>query len=122
FTPDFDWVTHNYTRYLPYISRIAIALNDIENVSIEQNLKDRYIAELKALRAHYAQLLYFNYGPLTIITDAEIAADPAAPPVPRPTAEEMVAQIEADWKDAAAVLPPRFTGNDYGRFSKAAAL
>ncbi len=122
FTPDFGWVTHNYGRYLPYISRIAIVLNDIENAVIDQALKDRYIAELKALRAHYAQLLYFNYGPLTIITDATIAADPAAPPVPRPSAAEMVKQIEQDWKDAAAVLPSRFTGDNYGRFSKAAAL
>lgn len=122
FTPDFDWVTHNYGRYLPYISRIAIVLKDIEGSDMDAELKSRYIGELKALRAHYAQLLYFNYGPLTLITDAEIAADPTSPPVPRPSAAEMVAQIEQDWKAAAEVLPDRFTGDDYGRFSKAAAL
>lgn len=124
FSPDFDWVTHNYSRYLPYISRIAITLEDIENVTIASDLKNRYVAELKALRAHYAQLLYFSYGPLTIITDATIAADPNYPPSPRPSAAEMVAQIEKDWLDAAntEALPDRFSGNDYGRFSKAAAL
>lgn len=122
FSPDFDWVTHNYSRYLPYISRIAIVLNNIENVDIDADLKERFVAELKALRAHYAQLLYFAYGPLTIITDAEIAADPNYPPTPRPSAAEMVAQIEKDWIEAADVLPDRFSGNDYGRFSKAAAL
>lgn len=122
FTPDFDWVTHNYSRYLPYVSRITITLEDIQNVQLDNNLKHRYIGELKALRAHYAQLLYFNYGPLTIITDAAIAADPDAPVKPRPTNEEMFQQIERDWIDAAEILPPKFSGGDYGRFSKAAAL
>ncbi|MGC4235715.1 MAG: RagB/SusD family nutrient uptake outer membrane protein [Niabella sp.] len=122
FTPDFDWVTHNYSRYLPYISRITIALDGIEGISMEENLKKRYIGELKALRAFYAQMLYFSYGPLTIITDAKIAADPNAKPVPRPSSEDMVKQIEADWLDAVNALPPKFTGGDYGRFSKTAAL
>ncbi|QIL42495.1 RagB/SusD family nutrient uptake outer membrane protein [Pedobacter sp. HDW13] len=122
FTPDFDWVTHNYTRYLPFISRIAITLADMQNVDMDANLKSRLTAELKALRAHYAQLLYFAYGPLTIITDAKIAADPNASPVPRPTSEEMVKQIEKDYLEAAEVLPTKFTGSNYGRFSKAAAL
>ncbi|MBC9794982.1 RagB/SusD family nutrient uptake outer membrane protein [Sinomicrobium sp. FJxs] len=122
FNPDFDWVTHNYSRYLPYISRIAITLNDIKDIEMDGELKNRYVAELKALRAHYAQLLYFAYGPLTIITDAAIAADPDAPAVPRPSSEEMVQQIEKDWLEASEVLPPKFAGDDYGRFSKAAAL
>jgi len=122
FTPDFDWVTHNYGRYLPYISRIAITMDNIQNLSMDEDLKSRYIAELKGLRAHYAELLYFAYGPLTIITDPVIAADPNAAPVPRPTSEQMAAQIEKDYLEAAEVLPDKFTGNDYGRFSKAAAL
>ncbi|NML23534.1 RagB/SusD family nutrient uptake outer membrane protein [Pseudoflavitalea sp. G-6-1-2] len=122
FTPDFDWVTHNYTRYLPYISRITITLADIQTIQIDETLKKRLIGELKALRAQYAEQLYFAYGPLTIITDPKIAADPYAAPVPRPTAEQMVKQIEQDFLEAADALPDRFTGGNYGRFSKAAAL
>ncbi|NIG57277.1 RagB/SusD family nutrient uptake outer membrane protein [Chitinophaga sp. Cy-1792] len=123
YTPDFSWVTHNYTAYTPYISRIAIVLNDISNMSaIDADLKKRYIAELKALRAHYAEMLYFNYGPFTIITDAKIAANPNAPYVARPTSDIVVAQIEKDFTEAAADLPKKFTGQDYGRFSQAAAL
>lgn len=122
YTPDFDWVTHNYTRYMPYISRITISLNDISKLTLDETLKKRYLGELKGLRAHYAEMLYFNYGPITIVTDAQIAADPKAPYVPRPTSAETVAQIEKDFKDAADALPDRFTGQDYGRFSKAAAL
>lgn len=120
--PDFDWVTHNYDRYMPYISRIAIAIDGIRSVDINEELKNRYIGELKGLRAHYAQLLYFNYGPVTIVTDPAIAADPNAPYVPRPSDAEVAAQIERDYLDAAAALPDKFTGPDYGRFTKAAAL
>lgn len=122
YTPDFDWVTHNYIRYTPYISRITITLASLETISIDADLKKRYTGELKALRAHYAEMLYFNYGPFTIITDPKVAADPNAPFVPRPTKEVVVAQIEKDYKDAAASLPDKYTGKDYGRFSKAAAL
>lgn len=122
FNPDFDWVTHNYTRYMPYISRITISIADIEQLQIEDNLKKRYIGELKALRAHYAQLIYFAYGPINIITDPKVAADPDAPAVARPASSVTVAQIERDYQDAIAVLPNKFTGGDYGRFSKAAAL
>jgi hypothetical protein len=122
YNPDFDWVTHNYKNYLPYISRIAISLDQIQGITMDDNLKKRYIGELKALRAHYAQLLYFNYGPVNIVTDAKIAADPNTPAVPRPESSVTVAQIEKDYLDAIAVLPDQFTGGDYGRFSKAAAL
>lgn len=122
YNPDFDWVTHNYTRYMPYISRIAIAIDGIQKANIADELKSRYIGELKALRAHYAQLLYFNYGPVSIVTDPAVAADPKAPYQPRPTSAEAAAQIEKDYLDAAASLPDKFTGQDYGRFSKAAAL
>lgn len=122
FTPDFDWVTHNYTRYMPYISRITIAIDGIQQITMNDDLKNRYIGELKALRAHYGQLLYFNYGPITIVTDPAIAANPEAPYSPRPTAAEVAAQIEKDYQDAAAALPAKFTGEDYGRFTKAAAL
>lgn len=94
FTPDFAWVTDHYSRYLAFISRITITLDNAENVSMDANLKKRYIGELKALRANYAMMLYFAYGPLTIITDPKVAADPYATPVPRPTSAQMVKQIE----------------------------
>lgn len=122
FTPDFSWVTHNYENYLPFISRITIALSSIQDITLDDNLKKRYAGELKALRAYYAQMLYFSYGPVTIITDPGIAADPDARPVPRPGSDAMVKQIEEDWLAAIEVLPAKFTGADYGRFSKTAAL
>jgi hypothetical protein len=122
YNPDFDWVTHNYGRYLPYISRITISMNDIQSINMDEILRKRYLGELKALRAHYAQLIYFAYGPVNIITDAKIAADPNSPVLPRPASSVTVAQIEKDYLEAIDVLPDRFTGGDYGRFSKAAAL
>ena len=123
FTPDFDWVTHNYSKYTPYISRITIAIGQIQKLNTgNDSLYNRYIGELKGLRAIYAEQLYFYYGPFTIITDPAVAANPNAPYKPRPTVDSVVAQIAQDFKDAAAALPAKYTGSDYGRFSKAAAL
>lgn len=124
FTPDFDWVTHNFTKYTPYISTITVDLAKIQalNPDGKDSLLNRYVGELKGLRAEYAEQLYFYYGPFTIKTDAKDAANPDAPYVPRPDKQEVVAQIEKDYKEAAEILPNRFTGQDYGRFSKGAAL
>lgn len=123
FTPDFDWVTHNYTKYTPYISQITIDIGQIQQLNKNNDsLLNRYVAELKGLRALYAEQLYFYYGPFTIVTDPAVAADPNAPYQPRPSVDTVVARIERDFSDAAAGLPARFTGADYGRFSRAAAL
>lgn len=123
FTPDFDWVTHNYTKYTPYISQITIDIDQIQKLNTNNDsLYNRYIGELKGLRAIYAEQLYFYYGPFTIIVDPAVAANPNAPYQPRPSKDSVVAQIARDFNDAASVLPAKFSGSDYGRFSKAAAL
>lgn len=126
YNPDFDWVTHNYTRYTPYISQITVDIATIQKIQKEypnsDSLLNRYIGELRGLRAFYSEMLFFYYGPFTIITDPAVASDPNHPYVPRPPADSDVAQIESDFLAAAAVLPDQFTGADYGRFSKAAAL
>ncbi|MCU0469057.1 MAG: RagB/SusD family nutrient uptake outer membrane protein [Arcicella sp.] len=122
YDPDFDWTQRPYTVLMPFISRITVGMGQINKSPISDALKTQYIAEMKGLRAHYSQILYSLYGPLTIKTDPAVAADPNAVDVPRPTAAEMVKQIEADYKDAIAVLPTSFKGNDYGRLTKGAAL
>ncbi|HVU58734.1 MAG TPA: RagB/SusD family nutrient uptake outer membrane protein [Puia sp.] len=123
YTPDFDWTTHNYTKYTPYISQITISIDQIQRMNTgNDSLLNRYVGELKGLRGFYAEQLYFYYGPFTIVTDPVVAANPNAPYKPRPSSDSVVAQIEQDLTDAAAILPAKFKGSDYGRLSKAAAL
>ncbi len=111
-----------YLSVMPAISQVTIYIDKISKIVMDETLKKRYIAELVGLRAIYGHQLYNLYGPITIVTDPVKAADPNAEFLPRPTAAEMVAQIETDYKTAAADLPIRFTGDDYGRISKAACM
>jgi starch-binding outer membrane protein, SusD/RagB family len=124
FSEDFsaDVLSSPYFGLIPTISEVTINISKIQPIDMDENLKARYIAELTALRAIYGHQLLNLYGPLTIITDPVRAADPAAEFVPRPSVAEMVTIIENDYKEAAAVLPDRFTGDDYGRISGTACL
>lgn len=120
FTPDFSTVTQHYQLLIPVISQITSSIPKIEAIQMDENLKKRYVGELKALRAYYMQILYLYYGPVPARLIAQEVDNPNSPVMPRPSKETMVANIVKDFTDAIAVLPDRFNGSDYGRFSKAA--
>lgn len=122
FSIDDDVIVGIYSGLMPVISEIAVDISKIQGINMDADLKAQYIAELMALRAHYSQILYNHYGPVPIRLDPIEVADVNAKPIPRPSQDSMIAYIENDYKAAAAVLPDRFTGSDYGRFSKAACL
>lgn len=89
--------------------------------NIEDDLRERIIAEAKFIRA----LVYFNgvrlFGGLPIITSA--ASDNLF--VSRATKEETYQQIITDLTEAADVLPVRYSGRDnaeVGRATRGAAL
>ncbi len=123
YTPDFGPVTQTYSTLIPYVSQITVNISKIQDITFKNTaLQAQYIAELKGLRALYGQILYNMYGPVPMRLDASLINNSAAPPLPRPGKDEMVAQIIKDYTDAAAVLPNTFTGSNYGRISKAACL
>lgn len=111
-----------YLTLLPAISEITINIDKISPIIMDDNLKNRLSAELIGLRAIYSNQLLNLYGPLNIVIDPVKAANFLGEFIPRPTKEEMVSQIESDYKAAAAVLPDRFTGDDYGRITSTACL
>ncbi|MBO9592280.1 MAG: RagB/SusD family nutrient uptake outer membrane protein [Niabella sp.] len=114
-----------YNILMPTITNATINIGKIEAMNIaDGNLKKRYIGELKALRAHYSQILYNYYGPVPVRLDPVEAANPDAKPIPRPSQQDMVAQIEKDYKEAADALPAASEQGsaDYGRFTKDACL
>lgn len=120
FTPDFGAITNHYTQLMPYISQITVFMDRIQKIEMDATLKSRYIAELKGLRGYYSEILYLYYGPVPIRLNASEINNIDAPILPRPTKEAMVTQIITDLSEAAGILPAKFTGEDYGRFSKAA--
>jgi hypothetical protein len=110
-----------YKREEPYgyhnkISRCTLIMDQIENSSLRDDQKTRYIAEVRCARAFMSYILFDMYGPL-VIAPAEVLKNPLnETPLPRLSNEEMVEFIETDLLYAAEHLPmPKVA--EYGRFS-----
>ncbi|MFT4153451.1 RagB/SusD family nutrient uptake outer membrane protein [Parafilimonas sp.] len=124
FSEDFDELLNHYNYLMPIVSEITIDISKIEGIDMDEDEKAYDIAQLKALRAHYSWILYNFYGPVSVIRDPEVAANPDADPVARPSSDSMVAWIERDYNEA---IPDLLTcaslpSEDYGRFTQDACL
>ncbi len=122
FDEGFGLLTNHYNDLLPRVTNATIMLEKIGAITMDETLKKRYLAETKALRAHFTNILYGFYGPVSIVIDPAVAQNPAALPEARPTAEWMFKQIESDYLAAMADLPVSYGAADYGRFTKGAAM
>jgi hypothetical protein len=115
-----DWNRHTWVDHFNTIFRANQAIANIPNISMDEALRDRYVAEAKFIRG----LLYYNlinlYG-----ENIPLITEPIYDPAVRPgssTAAAIYAQIEKDLTDAAAVLPASYPGTERGRATKGAAL
>jgi hypothetical protein len=111
-----------YTREEPYgffskISRCTLVMDAIENSSLSQDIKNKYLAEVRCARGYLSYILFDMYGPL-VIAPLEALKNPLLEkPLPRLSNEEMVQFIEDDLLFAAEYLPlPKDT--EYGKFSR----
>jgi len=111
-----------YQREEPYgffskISRCTLVMDAIENSELSQDVKNRYLAEVRCARAYLSYILFDMYGPL-MIAPLEVLKNPLIEePLPRLSKEEMVKFIEDDLIFAGQYLPlPRDT--EYGKFSR----
>lgn len=102
-----------------YISQFRQIMLDIEKSSVSDNIKQKYIGELKVLRGWLMYLLYDLFGPLPVASDEILLANPdAAPILPRLSEEEYVSLMVKEFKDALAneYLPEKAT--EWGRVDK----
>ncbi len=110
------WNTHYAGIY-----RANVVLGRIDNVPMDEALKNRYVAEVKFLRG----LMYFNlvriFGdvPLAITEPVSIEEGYGHGRVPT---TQVYQQILQDLSEAAQVLPVSYGGNDIGRATMGAAL
>ncbi|MFY9150500.1 MAG: RagB/SusD family nutrient uptake outer membrane protein [Prolixibacteraceae bacterium] len=111
-----------YTREAPYgffskISRCTLVIDAIENSDLSQEIKDKYIAEVRCARGYLSYILFDMFGPL-VIAPLEVLKNPLKEePLARLTNEEMVKFIEADLIFAGEHLPlPKVA--EYGKFSR----
>ena len=95
-------------------------LDNVPAISMDENLKRRYFAEAKFIRAYAYFRLVRAFGgvPLRL----HVPEDASQYNLPRATKEEVYAAIEQDLTEAASVLPQSYTGADIGRATKGAAL
>ena len=104
---------HNYRTIFAANQVIA----NVPGIDMDVEERDRFVAEAKFIRA----LSYFNlvtlFGNVPLITAPLTASDRPA----TATSAELWGQIEQDLTEAAADLPPSYTGADIGRATSGAA-
>ncbi len=95
-------------------------LDNVPNIEMDANLKDRYLAEAKFLRAlsYFRLVRAFGDVPLRLT----IPKDAAEFNIPRTPKADVYAAIEKDLTEAAATLPQTYGPADVGRATKGAAL
>jgi hypothetical protein len=96
-------------------------LDNVPGITMDENLKARYLAEAKFVRAfsYFRLVRAFGGVPLRLHIPKDANTDFN---LPRASVTEVYAQIEKDLKEAAAVLPPNYSGTNIGRATKGAAL
>lgn len=117
---------YNYGNYTVVYQDLYVGLNrtnqvldNVPNIVMDATLKARYLGEAKFWRGYFLYQLAALWGnvamPLTTQTTTSLL-----PTTPR---DQVWAQAEKDFTDAAAVLPVAYTdiNNDLGRVTKGAA-
>lgn len=112
---------YNYwARGYAALRNINIFFSRIDEVAMEDNLKNRLKGEMKFLRAFVYANLIWKYGGVPIIDKIfELNEDYS---LARNSYDECVEYILSDIADAVAALPARQTGSALGRASADAAL
>jgi hypothetical protein len=102
------------------IKRCNLLLGNIDKVpGLSNDLKNRYIAEARAIRAYHYFILMNNFGDIPLVT-SEISIEESRTITRTPKDE--VLQFILDELDFAKILPNSYSDADKGRFTKGAAM
>jgi len=95
-------------------------LDNIPNISMDESLKNRYLAEAKFVRAYSYFRLVRAYG--NVVLRLHVPKDNSEYNLPQSDKATVYAQIEKDLNEAATVLPQSYGAADLGRATKGAAI
>ncbi|MHA4894460.1 RagB/SusD family nutrient uptake outer membrane protein [Pedobacter sp. PWIIR3] len=95
-------------------------LDNVPNITMDEALKSRYLAEAKFVRAYSYFRLVRAYG--RVVLRLHVPKDATEYNMPQSDKSAVYAQIEKDLTDAAAVLPASYGSTDLGRATKGAAI
>ena len=101
------------------IAKYNTFLDNIESCKMDDTKKKTWSSEIKCLRAYFLYNLafYFKDVPMPLTTLNVESANT----IGQTSQAEVYAQVESDLKEAVNLLPVKYTGEDYGRFTKGAA-
>lgn len=102
------------------IAKYNTFLDNVEQCPMDEVKRRTWSAEVKCLRAYFLYNLafYFKDVPMPLVTmNVEEANTIGQTPQ-----ASVYAQVEQDLQEAAGVLPERYEGDDYGRFTRGAAM
>lgn len=123
---NFDWgpATFNgdatYAK-IRYVARATDIIDKIEtsDAPISAEVRARYAAEARTLRAWLMYVLYDFFGPVNAKLDPATLSDTEI--TPRPSRQDYVAAMVQDLTAAIPDLPERVSGEDWGRVAKGTA-
>ncbi|MDR0505622.1 MAG: RagB/SusD family nutrient uptake outer membrane protein [Dysgonamonadaceae bacterium] len=125
FTPSNTWIHDRYSINYIGIHRANQVIANAPRVRIADKEYASYrdireiLGQAKFLRAFYYFNLVKTYGGVPIRPEIETVDNLV---IPRSTAEEVYALIEKDLREAAIMLPSRYTGRDAGKIGEGAAV
>lgn len=99
------------------VRRANLVLENVPNIDFDADLKARYLAEAKFLRAWYYINLVKTFGDVPLILTTKLEAYDLA----RTPKQDVYNQIIQDLTEAEAVLPLVYPAADHGRATKGAA-
>jgi len=102
------------------VNRANAVIGRVPAIKMDTAARNQIVGQAKFLRAMHYYFLAGLFGgvPLKLTETASISGDNLS----RATAAETWTQIEKDLTEAAAVLPTKWSGTDWGRVTKGAAL
>jgi starch-binding outer membrane protein, SusD/RagB family len=99
------------------INRANQVLDNVPNITMDETLKQRLLAEAKFLRGTFYYTLAQHFGNVPVLLNASKPTDyPSTTPQ-----NEVYAQAAQDFSEAAGSLPVSYDANNLGRVTKGAA-
>lgn len=118
--PTLPVVNSRYRNAYEGVGRANTILANIDQVPMNEQLRERFKAEATFLRAFFYHNLMEYYGGVPLILDTP--DNNTQGQLPRDTKEEVLEAVYNDLDAAAMVLPISYSNSDLGRVTKGAAL
>ena len=114
------WTSGGNQSYYDVIAKCNVFMGNITASAIDTALKNRFIGEVRVLRAYSYFRLISLYGGVPLVTKQFSLSDSFS--IPRNTYADCLNFITSELDKAAAALPVSYSAQDQGRITKGAAL